>query len=162
MSIEGASPSIVQAQAIGSVRVFDALRVLIAQDRENVRGAALGTSARKQEVGLRAALLFLDAERLRRSAEAARRRWRAWNGLPKPRAPAWPRAANAHRSQARRAQPGASRERLQFFESDGAVCRDLASPLCWAFRPVTVSSRRPRSVNTRDSGLGTGSRCLRP
>ncbi len=71
MSIEGSSPSIVQAQAIGSV--FDRSRgYLIAQARENVRGATLDTTARKQEVALRAALLFLDAERLRRSAGAAR------------------------------------------------------------------------------------------
>ena len=71
MSIEGSAPSIVQAQAVGSV--FDRSRsYLVAQARENVRGAALDTTARKQEVGLRAALLFLDAERMRRSAEAAR------------------------------------------------------------------------------------------
>jgi len=71
MSIEGSSPSIVQAQAIGSV--FDRSRgYLVAQARENVRGAALDTTARKQEVALRAALLYLDAERLRRSADAAR------------------------------------------------------------------------------------------
>lgn len=72
MSIEGASPSVVQAQAVGSV--FNRSRsYLVAQARENVHGAALDTSARKQEVGLRAALLFLDAERLHRSAETARR-----------------------------------------------------------------------------------------
>jgi outer membrane protein TolC len=71
MSIQGASPSVVQAQAVGSV--FDRSRsYLVAQARENVRGAVLDTTARKQEVGLRAALLFLDAERMRRSAEAAR------------------------------------------------------------------------------------------
>lgn len=71
MSIEGSSPSIVQAQAVGSV--FDRSRsYMVAQARENVRGAVLDTTARKQEVALRAALLFLDAERLRRSADAAR------------------------------------------------------------------------------------------
>lgn len=72
MSIEGASPSVIQAQAVGSI--FDRSRsYLVAQARENVRGAALDTAARKQEVALRAALLLLDAERLRRSAEAARK-----------------------------------------------------------------------------------------
>ncbi len=118
MSIEGASPSIVQAQAIGSV--FDrSKRYLIAQARENVRGAALGTSARKQEVGLRAALLFLDAERLRRSAEAARRQVESLE-----------RVAEATRArvaesrelpiEAKRAALNLARgrERLQFFESD--------------------------------------------
>ncbi len=72
MSMEGASPSVIQAQATGSI--FDRSRsYLVAQARENVRGAALDTAARKQEVALRAALLLLDAERLRRSAEAARK-----------------------------------------------------------------------------------------
>jgi len=118
MSIEGASPSIVQAQAIGSV--FDrSKRYLIAQARENVRGAALGTSARKQEVGLRAALLFLDAERLRRSAEAARRQVESLERVAEA-----TRARVAERRElpieAKRAALNLARgrERLQFFESD--------------------------------------------
>jgi outer membrane protein len=124
MSIEGASPSIVQAQAIGSV--FDrSKRYLIAQARENVRGAALGTSARKQEVGLRAALLFLDAERLRRSAEGADEAEAARRQVE-----SLERVAEATRArvaesrelpiEAKRAALNLARgrERLQFFESD--------------------------------------------
>jgi outer membrane protein len=72
MSIEGATPSIIQAQA--SQFIFNRPQThLVAQARETARGAAIDTSARREEVALRAALAYLDAERQARMAETARR-----------------------------------------------------------------------------------------
>jgi outer membrane protein TolC len=72
MSIEGSTPSIVQAQA--SQSIFNRQRTnLVAAARENARGAAVRASARRDEVVLRTVLAYLDAERCARLAETARR-----------------------------------------------------------------------------------------
>ncbi len=71
MSIQGATPSIVQAQA--SASVFNRQQTLLtAQARENVRGAAIDTAAKRDELALRTALAYLDAERASRLAEMER------------------------------------------------------------------------------------------
>lgn len=71
LSVEGAAPSIVQAQGIASI-INRPLRHQLAQAREEVTGAALDTRARREEIGLRTAELFLDAEYAARSTEALR------------------------------------------------------------------------------------------
>jgi len=72
MSIEGATPSILQTQASGLV--FNRPQsYLVSQARENSRAASLDTEAKREQVALRAALLFLDAERAGKLAAAAHR-----------------------------------------------------------------------------------------
>ncbi len=72
MSVGGATPSIVQAQA--SQFLWNRQQShLVARARENERGAAIDTSAKRDEVVRRAALAYLDAERVARMAETARR-----------------------------------------------------------------------------------------
>ena len=72
MSIEGSTPSIVQAQA--SQFVFNRQQThLVAAARENARGVAIDTQAKREEVAHRTALAYLEAERAARMAETARR-----------------------------------------------------------------------------------------
>ncbi|MFB3777173.1 MAG: TolC family protein [Bryobacteraceae bacterium] len=72
MSIEGSTPSIIQAQA--SQFLFNRQQTnLVAQARENARGAAIETSAKRDEVVLRAALTYLDAERAAKAADMVRK-----------------------------------------------------------------------------------------
>lgn len=72
LSIAGATPSIVQAQA--SQFVFNRQQTyLVAQARENERGAAISTAVRREEAAHRAAQAYLDAERARRMEETAAR-----------------------------------------------------------------------------------------
>ncbi len=72
MSIEGATPSIVQAQA--SQFVFNRQQTnLVAAARENARGFAIDTQAKREEVAHRTALVYLEAERAARMAETVRR-----------------------------------------------------------------------------------------
>ncbi len=71
MSIEGSAPSIVQAAATGSI-YNPQRKYLVAQARENSRGAALDTQVRRDEVALKTAFLFLEADYSSRSAEMAR------------------------------------------------------------------------------------------
>ena len=72
MSIEGATPSIFQAQA--SKFVFNRQQThLVAQAREDARGAAIATAAKREEIALRAALAYLEAERAARIAELLQR-----------------------------------------------------------------------------------------
>jgi outer membrane protein len=62
MSIEGAAPSVVQANA--TQFLFNRPQnYTVAQARENVRSAQLGAEAKREEVAYRAASLFADAER---------------------------------------------------------------------------------------------------
>lgn len=67
MSIEGSAPTVVQARAVAAV-VNRKLRHELAETREAVRGAAIDTEAKRSEVALRAAELYLEAERLGQSA----------------------------------------------------------------------------------------------
>jgi outer membrane protein TolC len=72
MSIEGAAPSVFQARASGALYNPEQ-KYLVAQARENLRGAGLDLLGRREEVASRTAALFLEADRLARVAEAARR-----------------------------------------------------------------------------------------
>ena len=70
MSIEGATPSIMQAGAIADV--FNrSQNYRVAAAKENRRGASLGTVAKQEEVAFRAAELYLEAERAARVAQVA-------------------------------------------------------------------------------------------
>jgi outer membrane protein len=65
MSIEGAAPSVVQANA--TQFLFNRPQsYAVAQARENVRSAQLGAEAKREEVAYRVASLFADAERTTR------------------------------------------------------------------------------------------------
>jgi outer membrane protein len=158
MSIEGSSPSIVQAQAVASV--FDRSRsYLVAQARENIRGAALDTAARKQEVGLRAALLYLDAERMRRAAEAARHQVESLERV----AETMRARVSENRElpiEAKRAalNVARARERLQAFESDalfaetslavvlGFSAGDRVQPAAEERKPATATASEQEAV----------------
>src|SRR5215472_12364278 len=70
MSIEGAAPSVVQANA--SQFLFNRPQsYAVAQARENIRGARLGEQAKREEVAYRVASLYLDAERAGRIGDLA-------------------------------------------------------------------------------------------
>lgn len=72
MSIEGSAPSIVQAHA--SQYIFNRPQsYVVAQARENARGAALGTAAKRDEVTFRVVSLYLDAERAARNGALAQK-----------------------------------------------------------------------------------------
>jgi outer membrane protein TolC len=70
MSIEGSAPAIVQARAIQSI-YNRPLSFRVAAAREEARGAAVDTSARRLEVAHRTATLYLEAERTRQQADLA-------------------------------------------------------------------------------------------
>jgi outer membrane protein TolC len=72
MSIEGAAPSVFQAQA--TQFLFNRPQsYAIAQAKENARGATIAATAKKDEIAFRTASLFLDAERTGRLVEMARK-----------------------------------------------------------------------------------------
>jgi outer membrane protein TolC len=72
MSIEGATPSIFQAQA--TKFVFNRQQTnLVAQAREDARGVTITTAAKREEIALRAALAYLEAERAARIADLLQR-----------------------------------------------------------------------------------------
>ncbi|MCU0247510.1 MAG: TolC family protein [Bryobacter sp.] len=70
LSIEGSAPSIIRADAIQAI-YNRPQRYRVAQQREYVRGAAIDSQARREEVVYRAATLFLDAGRAGRNARTA-------------------------------------------------------------------------------------------
>ncbi len=73
MSVEGSTPSIIQAQATSAI--FNRQQtLLVAQARENARGANIDTAAKRAEVAYRTTLAYLDAERATRMVEMDRRR----------------------------------------------------------------------------------------
>jgi len=72
MSIEGSAPSVVQGYA--KQFIFNRQQsYVVAQAREEARGAGIATSARQDEVAIRTASLFLDAERAARASDMARK-----------------------------------------------------------------------------------------
>ena len=72
MSIEGSAPSVVQAQA--RANIFNRSQsLLVAQAKEDARGAAIGVASKRDEVAYRVASLFLDAERAARIGDLARK-----------------------------------------------------------------------------------------
>ena len=71
MSIEGSAPSVLQATA--TQFIFNRQQsYVVAQAKENARGAGFGTAGKRDEVVYRTAAAFLDAERAARIAGAAR------------------------------------------------------------------------------------------
>lgn len=65
MSIEGSAPSIVQAHAVQDI--FNRSQsLLVAQAKEEARGAGVAVGVKQDEVAYRAAALYLDAERAMR------------------------------------------------------------------------------------------------
>jgi outer membrane protein len=72
MSIEGSAPSVLQARAVSSIYNMPQ-RYGVAQARENARGATLDVASRREEVALRTAMLYLDAERMMQAAKTARK-----------------------------------------------------------------------------------------
>ena len=72
MSIEGSAPSIVQATA--TQYLFNRPQnYIVAEARENARGAQLGTAAKQEDVAYRTTSLYLDAERAARVGALARK-----------------------------------------------------------------------------------------
>lgn len=72
MSIEGSSPSIVEARA--RQYIFNRPQSYqVAQARENARGAGIGVNITAQDVAFRTTNLYLDAERAGRLGEVAHR-----------------------------------------------------------------------------------------
>ncbi|MBI5283419.1 MAG: TolC family protein [Candidatus Solibacter usitatus] len=72
MSIDGASPSVIQAKAVRSI--YNAQQgYRVAGARETSRAAALGVAALREEIALRTASLFLDLERTVRARQIAAR-----------------------------------------------------------------------------------------
>lgn len=72
MSIDGAAPSVIQGRA--SQYLFNRQQsYVIAQSREEARGAGIAASEKRDEIAFRTASLFLDAERTARTGELARK-----------------------------------------------------------------------------------------
>jgi outer membrane protein len=72
LSIEGAAPSIVQANV--TQFLFNRPQsYAVAQARENARGAEIGVAVKREEVAYRTASLYLDAERAGRIGALARK-----------------------------------------------------------------------------------------
>src|SRR5262249_62184990 len=72
MSIEGSAPSIVQAKA--TQYLFNRQQsFVVAQAKEDARGAGMSVAAKREEVAYRTASLYLDAERAARVGTLARR-----------------------------------------------------------------------------------------
>ena len=70
MSIEGSAPSVIQAQA--AQYLFNRQQsYVVAQAKENARGAAIATTLKRDEAVFRVASLYLDAERAARIRELA-------------------------------------------------------------------------------------------
>jgi outer membrane protein len=72
LSIDGSGPSIIQARA--TQYVYNKTQsYLVAQAKENARGAAFATGSKSDEVAFRVVSLYLDADRARRLSDAAAR-----------------------------------------------------------------------------------------
>jgi outer membrane protein len=72
MAIEGSAPSVVQGYA--RQYIFNRQQsYLVAQAKEDARGAGIATEDRREEVAYRTTSLFLDAERAARVSELARK-----------------------------------------------------------------------------------------
>jgi outer membrane protein len=70
LSIEGTAPSIMQARA--TQYLFNRQQnFVVAQARENARGAGFTTAAKRDEIAFRAVTLYLDADRAGRLSETA-------------------------------------------------------------------------------------------
>jgi len=72
LSVEGSGPSVVQAVASQFI-LNKRQSYLVAQAKENARGAGLVTGSKSDEVAYRVVSLYLDADRARRLSDAASR-----------------------------------------------------------------------------------------
>jgi len=72
LSIDGSGPSIIQARATQYV-YNKPQSYLVAQARENARGAIFATGSKSDEVAFRVVSLYLDADRARRLSDSASR-----------------------------------------------------------------------------------------
>ena len=72
MSIEGSAPSVMQANAVATI--FNRPQSFqVAQAKEDARGAAIGVTAKRDEVAFRVTSLYLEAERAARLGALARK-----------------------------------------------------------------------------------------
>lgn len=72
LSVEGSGPSVVQA--VASQFLYNKRQsYLVAQAKENARGAGLTTGSKSDDVAYRVVSLYLDADRARRLSDAASR-----------------------------------------------------------------------------------------
>jgi outer membrane protein TolC len=72
LSVEGSGPTIIQARA--NQYLFNkSQNYLVAEARENVRGASFATGSKSDEVAFRVVSLYLDADRARHLSDAAAR-----------------------------------------------------------------------------------------
>jgi outer membrane protein TolC len=80
MSIQGSAPSVFQATLVQSVynkpRSYE-----VAAARENVRGAAIDTAAKRDDVAYRTALLYVDTEQLGRALDIARQQMASYDKI---------------------------------------------------------------------------------
>ena len=72
MSVAGSAPTVVQANAIGTI-YNRAQQLQVAQAREDARGAAIAVNTKRDEVAYRTTVFYLDAERAARLLTMARR-----------------------------------------------------------------------------------------
>ena len=72
LSVDGSGPTIVQARA-SQFLYNKSQKYLVAEARENARGAAFATGSKSEEVAFRVVTLYLDADRARRLSDAAAR-----------------------------------------------------------------------------------------
>jgi outer membrane protein TolC len=72
MSIEGSAPSVVQSHAVATI-YNRPQHFVVAQAREDARGAAIAVTAKRDEVAYRITALYLDAERAARLGALARK-----------------------------------------------------------------------------------------
>ncbi len=72
MSIEGATPAVVQAKGVRTLWNRPQ-GYQVAAARESARAASAASASAREDAGLRVAALFLDLERLARQSDAARR-----------------------------------------------------------------------------------------
>ncbi len=72
MSIEGSAPSVVQSHAVATI-YNRPQHFVVAQAREDARGASIAVTAKRDEVAYRITALYLDAERAGRLGALARK-----------------------------------------------------------------------------------------
>src|SRR5687768_11193539 len=80
MSIEGSAPSIFQARFVQSLynkpRSYE-----VAVARENVRGAAIDTAAKRDDVAYRTTLLYVDAEQIARAQDIVKQQLASYSKI---------------------------------------------------------------------------------
>ena len=131
MSIEGSAPSIVQAHAVQDI--FNRSQsLLVAQAKEDARGAGVAVGVKQDEVAYRTAALYLDAERALRIGALARK------AIDSPSCRCWTRCE----LRCRRAAPSRWRRNRR---NSGWRARASWPPTSRTMRPPrNLTGRRPR------------------